>query len=147
LTVARDTAQYTDFQVDPVSEATIDPEALECHVWISGASLRVACVAAKCRRAATVPTEFARTSKGRDMKKDIGCGFFLPASARKELQEAKRQGGMFLDDVIKRLRVEYPEAFHTDKTLPERRFALKPVTDETPHSVERRYPRHDHDTA
>jgi hypothetical protein len=147
LTVARDTAQYTDFQVDPVSEATIDPEALECHTWISRASLRVACVAAKCRRAATVPTEIARTSKGRDMKKDIGCGFFLPASARKELQEAKRQGGMFLDDVIKRLRVEYPEAFHTEKTLPERRFALKPVTDETPHSVEHRYPRHDRDTA
>jgi hypothetical protein len=147
LTVARDTAQYTDFQVDPVSKATIDPEALECHAWISRASLRVACVAAKCRRAATVPTEIARTSKGRDTKNDIGCGFFLPASTRKELQEAKRQGGMLLDDVIKRLRVEYPEAFHTEKTLPERRFALKPVTDETPHSVERRYPRHDHDTA
>ncbi|WP_088926395.1 hypothetical protein [Burkholderia multivorans] len=68
------------------------------------------------------------------MKNLSSTGIFLPESARKRLKEAARKEKGLLDSVIKSLRVEYPEAFHSDDSLSARQFALTPLTDETPRS-------------
>ncbi|TXG11255.1 hypothetical protein FU139_21015 [Burkholderia territorii] len=56
---------------------------------------------------------------------------YLPVSARKRLEEVVRNDIRLLDSVIRDLRVEFPNAFHTDETLPTRQFVSPPLIDET----------------
>jgi hypothetical protein len=52
----------------------------------------------------------------------------LSQAQRRELIESAKVGIEFIDTTIERLKLECPEAFHTDKTLLKRRFHHKPAT-------------------
>jgi hypothetical protein len=52
----------------------------------------------------------------------------LPDAARYVLMDAAAFGVNRIDQVVERLRLEHPDAFHSKDSLPERGFAHEPKT-------------------
>ncbi|WP_196489731.1 hypothetical protein [Burkholderia cepacia] len=63
------------------------------------------------------------------MKRQRSIDIRLPDTARYVLMDAAAFGIDQIDQVIEKLRLEYPDAFHSTDSLSERGFAHAPKTD------------------
>ncbi|WP_235212774.1 MULTISPECIES: hypothetical protein [Burkholderia] len=60
--------------------------------------------------------------------KQLSIAIRLPDYARYVLIDAAKFGIDRIDQVAERLRAEYPDAFHSEESLPERGFVHPPMT-------------------